>query len=306
MSASPQPNTSVIVVSYRTGPALRDCVESVLGQEGLSELILVDNGNPPEVLAWLGARAAADPRLTLLSGHGNVGFAAGCNRGVAASRGAFILLLNPDCVIEPGTLLHGAGLLSRRPEAALVGGRLVNPDGTDQRGGRRNLLTPGRAVAEALRLDRFWPGVERVNRHQERVPDAPIPVECISGACMLMPRAVFERVGGMDEGYFLHVEDIDFCLRVGRLGGVVLFDPDFRVRHRKGTSAAPAMRVEWHKARGFMRYFHKHFRTSHGLAILGLVDLLVLLRFAVRAVFLGIGRASAGRGLNMLPLLAIL
>jgi GT2 family glycosyltransferase len=306
MPAGRHEGTSVIVVSYRTGPALRDCVESVLGQDGLAELVVVDNGNPSETLAWLAARAAADPRLKLLTGHGNVGFAAGCNRGVAASRGGLVLLLNPDCVIEPGTLLHGAGLLRRRPDAALVGGRLLNPDGTDQRGGRRNLLTPARAVAEALRLDRLIPGVERLNRHQERVPEEPIQVDCVSGACMLMRRASFDRVGGMDAGYFLHVEDIDFCLRVGRQGGVVLFDPDFRVRHRQGTSAAPATFVEWHKARGFIRYFHKHFRASHGLAILAFVDLLVLLRFAVRALFLGIRRAPAGRRLNMLPLLAIL
>ncbi|MBI1774579.1 MAG: glycosyltransferase family 2 protein [Proteobacteria bacterium] len=306
MSAAPLEGTSVIVVSYRTGPALRDCVESVLAQEGLAELIVVDNGNPAESLAWLGQRALADRRLRILSGHGNVGFAAGCNRGVAASGGAIILLLNPDCVLAEGTLSRGAALLAGHPGAALLGGRLVNPDGSDQRGGRRHLLTPGSAIIEALRLDRLIPGVKRVNRHEEPLPEAAIPVDCISGAFMLMPRPVFETVGGMDEGYFLHVEDADFCLRVGRQAGSILFAPDILVRHRQGTSAAPAILVEWHKARGFIRYFHKHFRSSHGLAILALVDLLVLARFAVRGLVMGLFRAMARPGLIALPLLAIL
>jgi GT2 family glycosyltransferase len=181
---------------------------------------------------------------------------------------------------------------------------LLNPDGSDQRGSRRRLLTPGRAIAEALGLDRL--GFEGVNRHREPLPSEPVAIDCISGAFMLMPRAVFERFGGMDEGYFLHVEDIDFCLRIGRSGGLVLFDPTLRVRHWQGTSRSPALRVEWHKARGFIRYFHKHFRNTHGLAILLGVDLLVLLRFAVRGLFSGFARRSAGPGLNTLPLLTIL
>jgi N-acetylglucosaminyl-diphospho-decaprenol L-rhamnosyltransferase len=296
--------TSVVVVSFHTGPALPDCVDSVLSQAGLVELIVVDNGNPEEARSWLASRAAADPRLKLITGHGNVGFAAGCNRGVAASRGGLILLLNPDCVIEPGTLVRGQALLAGRPEVALVGGRLLNPDGSDQRGGRRHLLTPGSAIVEALRLDLL--GLTRVNRHEERLPDGPVAVDCISGAFMLMPRRAYEAVGGMDEGYFLHVEDADFCLRVRRAGGIVLFDPDLRVRHRRGTSRSSVIRVEWHKARGFIRYFHKHFHNSPWLPILPLMDVLVLMRFALRAVFLGCARALAGFRLNMLPLLTIL
>ncbi len=138
------------------------------------------------------------------------------------------------------------------------------------------------------------------------MPAAAVPVDCISGAFMLMPRLVFETVGGMDAGYFLHVEDADFCLRVGREAGVVLFDPALRIRHRQGTSAAPALFVEWHKARGFIRYFHKHFRQSHGLAILACIDALVLVRFLARGLFLGCGWAIAWARLNMLPLLTIL
>ncbi len=110
MVVSPDAGTSVVIVSYYTGAALQDCVGSVLAQSGLSGLVLVDNGNPPDALAWLRSRAEADPRLRLITGHGNIGFAAGCNLGVAASAGELVLLLNPDRGIA-------ARSIDTRPEA---------------------------------------------------------------------------------------------------------------------------------------------------------------------------------------------
>ena len=143
----------------------------------------------------------AEPVLSLadaavaVAGCGSVGGLAAW--GLAgAGVGRLLLLLNPDCEIERGTLERGAALLASRPEAALVGGRLLNPDGTDQRGSRRRELTPGSAIVEALRLDLL--GLNRVNRHQDVLPEEPIAIDCISGAFMLMPRSVYEAVGGMD------------------------------------------------------------------------------------------------------------
>ena len=267
----------VVMVSYRTGPTLWTSLERVLADPAIGDVVVVDNGNDAATVAALRARAARDPRLSVLSGHGNVGFAAGCNLGARATARPVLLLLNPDCVVAPGSI---AGLLAAvgapaRPWLATV--RVLDPSGAEQRGGRRNPGTPWQCLVEALRLDRVLPRrwAPRLNLNDEPVPTGMIEVPAISGAFMAMERATFDALGGMDEGYFLHVEDLDFCLRHRRAGGVAYFVPDLTCTHVKGTSVASALVVERHKQRGFRRYFLKHFAASHSRLALELAWLVL-------------------------------
>ena len=250
--------TSVVVVSYHTGPSLQEAIVSVLAQDRPVELLLVDNGNPPETLAMLAAWAGREPRLRLLTGHGNVGFGTACNLGAQAARGDYLLLLNPDGELPPDALSvlqrHAEGL-SRR---WMIGPRILDGAGQDQAGSRRELLTPASAAVEALRLHRLFPRL-RLNLHRTPLPRRITPVPAISGACMFVRREEYWRIGGFDEGYFLHVEDLDLCLRFRRGGGEILFAPDVVVRHLGGTSGSPKAVVERHKARSFRRYFRQHF-----------------------------------------------
>ncbi|MDD9991418.1 MAG: glycosyltransferase, partial [Rhodospirillales bacterium] len=151
------------MVSYRTGPVLAHAIDAVLApdQEGVAELILVDNGNSPVEAAALARRAQTEPRLRLVTGHGNIGYARGCNLGAQGARGRYLLLLNPDCCLRRGAvpaLLAEAAALG---EDWMLGLRVRNADGTDQRGSRRALLTPVTVLVEALRLDRLSPTLFR-------------------------------------------------------------------------------------------------------------------------------------------------
>jgi GT2 family glycosyltransferase len=280
---------SAVMVTYHTGPALFGAVEAVLGQEALGELILVDNGNPQPVVAALQRLEVEQDRVELLSGHGNIGCAAGCNLGAAAARGNHLLFVNPDCLLPPGALTRFLEAARRTPRPAVFGARLSNADGTEQRGSRRGTLTPWTAVVEALRLDRLIPGdrrFARLNRHEQPVPADAVEVPVVSGACMFTALADFRALGGFDEGYFLHVDDIDFCFRMRRAGGQVVFLPQIPAVHYRSSSRAHPVIVEWHKARGFMRYFRKNFSASHGRLLIGLTNLAVVLRFAVKAGWL--------------------
>jgi GT2 family glycosyltransferase len=263
---------SVVVVSYRTGPTLHACLARVLAEPGVGEVVLVDNGNDAATLETVLRRAAAEPRLRVLTGHGNVGFAAGCNRGARATTGRLLLLLNPDCLIEPGSLdkLRAAVGDPAQPWIATV--RVLDETGAEQRGGRRNEGTPGQCLVEALRLGGVLTGL---NLNRAPLPGRLTAVPAISGAFMLMPRSTFDALGGLDEGYFLHVEDLDFCLRLRRAGGVAYFAPDVTCTHVKGTSAAPALAVERHKVHGFRRFFRTHFAASHPRVVLDGVWLLL-------------------------------
>ena len=285
----PGEGVSVVMVSYRTGEVLFPAIDAVLApdQEGVAELILIDNGNPPEAAAELARRAEADPRFTLVGGHGNIGFARGCNLGARRARCRHLLLLNPDCGLGPGAvpaLLAEAAALG---DHWMLGCRVLDPDGSDQRGSRRALLTPRTALVETFRLDRLAPRLfrhHRLNHHDRPLPGGTARVPAVSGACMMLPAATFRAVGGMDEGYFLHVDDLDLCLRLHRAGIPVYFVPHVEAVHHAGSSQASPLRVEWHKTRGFLRYFRVHFRTS---PLFFLLELLIgagaLGRFGIRA-----------------------
>src|SRR5204862_8079840 len=127
-----------------------------LGQVELLELIVVINGADATVRERLAHRAEEDGRIRLLDPGRNIGFAPGCNIGAAAARGEHLAFINPDCNLAPGTLTAILDVLSRQPKAWLIGGRLQHPGGREQRGGRREFMTPWRAFIEATRLDRLF------------------------------------------------------------------------------------------------------------------------------------------------------
>jgi len=284
------PDVSVIMVVYRTGPALFDSIAHVLAEPRVDELVLVDNGSAPRDAARLVELARAEPRLRLLQGHGNVGFARGCNLGARAAGSAYLVILNPDAYLRPGcvaALIEGAkGFTS----PCVVGARVLNTDGTEQRGARRGEVTPLTTLLSLSRLTRLIPAFRRfeIHRDEDPVPDGPIAVPTISGACFGVSHADFDAVGGFDEGFFLHVEDIDLCWRVRRAGGSVVFQPSAEVLHEGSTSRSLRIKVEYHKAQGLNRYFLKRADNPAGvllaLSISPLILLASLARPALRAL----------------------
>jgi GT2 family glycosyltransferase len=280
---------SAVMVTYQTGPALLRAIEAVLDQSDLQELVLVDNGNPAPVLAALRRLADSDDRVRLMTGHGNVGYAAACNLGARTARGDYLLFVNPDCLLPADAVAQFLAVAERAPQPAVLGCRLSNLDGTEQRGSRRAALTPGTALVETLRLDRMLPAnprILRLNLHDRPAPEDVAEVPVVSGACLFLAARDFRALDGFDEGYFLHVEDIDFCFRMRKAGGHVIFLPDLRPVHYRSTSRAHPVFVEWCKARGFLRYFRKNCADSHPRFVILLTNLGVCLRFAVRAGWL--------------------
>ena len=273
---------SIVMISYHTGPVLFASVKSALRQPHLSELIVVDNGNPPDVLARLQRLALSERCLRVLTGHGNIGFAAACNLGAKEVTAEFLLLLNPDCLLPPNALTDMMDGFNEMPEAMLAGCWLQNPDGSEQRGGRRQLLTPLTALAEAFSLHRFFK-IKRLNDHHTPMPTVTHEVQAISGALMCMHMFDFQRMGGMDEGFFLHVEDLDFCMRVRNAGGVIICVPRVKVTHMLSTSGdASSNFIEWQKTKGFVRYFDKHYHGKYLPGLLSLAKLAIYARCTVR------------------------
>lgn len=251
------PSIAAIVVSYHTGDVLFDCLAALEADEDISEIVLVNNGNPPATLARLDKLRGKLKRV----GEGvNRGFAAGVNLGVAASTADRFLIINPDAILQPGSVVALESAITNAAEPAIVGGRIFGADGREQRGSRRRKLTMRSAAATFLGagwLRTANPAFVNINRHREPQPEGPVPMDAVSGALMYMTRHGFERLGGFDEGYFMHVEDLDICRRAEADGGAVIYTPFASALHHGATSDAPSLVIEKYKAAGFNRYFRK-------------------------------------------------
>ena len=262
-------DVSIIIVNFNAGHRLTDCVTSILEAPDRAEIIVVDNRSDDDSLERLLAAHGRRKRLQIIRNPANLGFARACNIGARQATGEYLFYLNPDCLIQTHTLTTLTTALARNPEAGMVGGRLLNPDGTEQPGSRRDIPDPWRAFVHLAGLYRFVKAQPALfsdfSRHREAVPESEITVEAVSGACMMVPRTVVAATGGFDEAYFLHVEDLDWCLRIRQQGWKILFVPGARVIHAKGgCSHRRPIRVEWHKHLGLTRFYWKFFRRRHG------------------------------------------
>ncbi len=275
---------SVVMVSYNTGPALFAAVKSVLRQDQLAELILVNNGNPPDMIARLQQIALTEPRLKIVTGGGNLGFARGANLGVAQATGPYVLLLAPSYLLPPEGLRTMMNAFDSSAGAMLAGCRVLAPDNSHYHGIRGEFLSPKAALKSLLGLSRLRraekPGPEETH-------DTPVP----AGGCLLMRRADYQRLGGMDERFFLQqVGELDLCLRVHLARGRIVAVPQVAATRMPGISKVRTPSAEWQKARGYVNYFRKHFTGQVMFGLLPLVVAAISVRFAARSVANSIAR----------------
>ncbi|MGB5405647.1 MAG: glycosyltransferase family 2 protein [Thiogranum sp.] len=281
---------SVIIVNHNSNDELTQCVTSTFKAAPDTRVIVVDNASTDESLSQLEASFKNDFRLHIQRNQTNQGFAVACNKGARLAEGAYLWYMNPDCVVDEYTLPAMLSCLDENPGAGMVGGLLLNPDGTEQAGGRRTVPTPWRTLVRVFKLsglEKRYPQLfSDFNLHQQPLPDRPIEVEAISGACMLVRREALEDVGELDEGYFLHCEDLDWCMRFRQKGWKILFVPDARVTHYLGTCGrSRPVFVEWNKHKGMMRFYRKFFRHQYPGILMWLVSIGVWLRFGLLAMY---------------------
>jgi GT2 family glycosyltransferase len=250
---------AVVIVNFHAGEVLAETVRRAMLQPEVAELVVVDNGSAPgEVDAALAGHDAR--RVRRLDLPENPGFAVACNRGVKLTESPWILFLNPDCWLPEHCLSALAKVAMPQSVLGVLGAALIDRDGHPDPASMRRDPSPLRAIATATGLDRYawrWPWLQGI-----ALPmgdnEAPRRVDAISGALMLVRREAFHAVGGFDEGYFMHAEDLDLCRRVRGLGFEVWCAPAVRVLHLKGVSSRRRrFRVAYAKHRSMLRYFEK-------------------------------------------------
>ncbi|MGQ9660466.1 MAG: glycosyltransferase family 2 protein [Thermochromatium sp.] len=298
LDRGPVPAVSLILVNYNAGPLLTAAVGAALASSIPVEVIVSDNGSHDDSLARLRQVYGQETRLRILEHGVNLGFAAANNRALPLARAERLLFLNPDCVIEPDTLERLIAILDARPDVGMIGCLVKNPDGSEQVACRRAIPDPWTALQHLFRLDRLTRSGtgRRLDQRHRPLPTTPIEVEAISGSFMLTTRRALEQVGPLDEGYFLHGEDLDWCVRFQAAGLKILFVPDVSVIHHQGTcSRSEPLAVEYHKHRSMERFFRKHQMQRYPRLFGWLVILGIWVHFALKAIAITIRRTSGGR-----------
>lgn len=274
---------SMVVVNYNSGFFLAECVRSSISQ--VDEICVVDNASSDNSLDACRHQFKGLSRVSYVRNDKNIGFAAACNVGLSRVNGDIILFLNPDCSLGPKSVSEMLRVLTENPKNGMVGGLLLNPDGTEQGGGRRAVPTPWRSFVRAIglyKLSNRWPKLfDDFYLHKRPLTDYAVEVEAISGACMMVDRKAVDDVGVWDDGYFLHCEDLDWCMRFRSKGWKILFVPSARVIHALGScSGSRPLFVEWHKHKGMVRFYRKFFKHQYPCGLMWLASFGVWLRFS--------------------------
>lgn len=255
---------SVLVVNYRAYDELDACLASLHphvapgADADVIEVIVVDHDSQGEGLA---AVQRQHPWVRWLPTAENRGFAAGVNRAAAVARGQYLLLLNPDCVVQGDVARELVTALAAYPRAAVAGGTVRESDGTLQASARHFPgLTTGLAGRTSV-LSRWWPSNPLTRRNLAALSPGQqtVEVDWVSGACLLVRREAFDLVGGMDEQFFLYWEDADFCYRLKQQGWGTVYTATSGVTHHTGRSSAKRhapSRVAFHQSA--FRYHWKH------------------------------------------------
>lgn len=278
---------SVVIVNYNSGELLGACVRSVLASNVPVEIVVSDNGSCDDSISSLKS-AIASPNLKILENGANLGFSKANNIALKETSGDYILFLNPDCVIRPDTLQSMRKVMESNPDAGMSGCMIRNLDGSEQAGCRRNVPTPWRSMVRVFRLSRLFgnhPKFRSFVLVGQPLPEKPAEIEAISGAFMFVRRSSMEKVGPLDEHYFLHCEDLDWCMRFRKMGYSILFVPDVEITHRKGgSSGGRPIFVEWHKHKGMIRFYRKFFRHQYPSMLMIAVFMLVWARFLAKSL----------------------
>jgi len=288
---------SVIVVSWNTRELLRQCLQSIVDEPGvqilaagadpaqpaqpgqvLVEIVVVDNASDDGSAQMV---QADFPQARLIANRHNAGFARANNQAIAQARGRVLFLLNPDAYLLPGALAGLARFLRDHPEAAAAGPNVLNPDGSWQAAVFR-FATLWDLFCEAVFLSVLWPRSPLFARKELGGFDrnAVREVDWVQGCALAVRRTVWDVVGPFDEGYWMYVEELDWCRRAKGLGYRIFFTPDAQVIHYGKRSVAKARSSVM--PLGFRSHF-RYYRKFDGRAKELAVRLIALLQMGLRA-----------------------
>jgi GT2 family glycosyltransferase len=285
---------SIVFVSYHSGREILNCLDSIAASGTLRplEIIVVDNASADDSVKLLGARLG----IHLITNEENLGLSRAVNQGLRVAQGDYLLVLNPDILVKPGSLDALADFLDANPKAGMAGAKLLNEDGSLQYS-CRSFYTLWTILLRRTPLGKLFKNSKAIRRHLmlDYDHETPAKVDWILGACMMTHRRALADVGGMDERFFLYFEDVDWCYRMDRRGWEVWYAPSSEITHiyRRASARNPFSRSLLAHISSFFHYYEKWNPVSYlakryrnpvkvlGLLILDALALAIALAAAV-------------------------
>lgn len=274
-------DVSIIIVSWNVADLLRRCLRSIAQTSSTafsSEVLVVDSASQDETVAVVREEF---PWVTLLPQPENLGFTRCNNIGLAQARGRYLFLLNPDTELAPGSLLTLITYLEEHPDVGIIGPRTLNTDGTVQ-SSRRRFPTLIVGLFESTWLQPLSPPGLLDHYFVREAPDTAVtPVDWVQGSALLTRRQVYETIGGLDEGFVMYSEELDWCHRAKAAGWQVVYHGEAAITHHGGQSSGQATafsHIQFQRSK--LRYFRKH----HGHWAAHLVQMVLALNYLAQII----------------------
>lgn len=272
-------DVSFVIVSWNAREFLRQCLASITADACRFpfEVVVVDNASRDGSAAMV---AENFPEVKLIRSEENLGFAKGNNLGMSVSTGRFLCLINSDVKLLPGCVSGLVDYLEGNPEVGMIAPRILGSDGALQRS-RRGFPTLWNMFCRAIALDTLFPraglfcGYEMTHVDDRRIANA----EVLSGCFWMIRRAALERVGGLDEGFFMYAEDTDWCLRFRKHGLRTVYFPDVEAIHYGGASSSNSpVRFFIERHRADIQCWRKHHSSLSSAAFTAILTSHLVLR----------------------------
>lgn len=256
-------------------------LDSLLEGSVQPHVVVVDNASSDHSMEIAKNDPKYQGKVDFVTNDDNIGFARANNQILRTRRAKYYLLMNPDCVLDVNAVGEFVSNMESDTEIGLAGGTLKNVDGTIQKTSKRRFPTPVSALARTLGIHRFGLSNKKLSDFdlatETSAEGAVEEVEAISGALMFVRGSVLSRVGLLDEGFFMHCEDLDWCKRFWDAGSKVAYVPSAIALHHKGGSGR-SPRVVWHLHQGMIRFYRKHYKQQYPLPVTFLVYAGIYLR----------------------------
>jgi GT2 family glycosyltransferase len=289
---------AVIIISFNVEKLLKECIESVYREtkNARFDIWVIDNHSRDDSVRML---KRDFPQIHLIENADNVGFTRANNQAIRQCRSDYVLLLNPDTLIQDGAIDRMVQFMDEHPDVGVSGCRVLNEDGSLQLACRRSIPSPSVAFFRLTGLSRLFPHSQRMAKYNLTYldPAKSHEVDAVSGAFLLIRRQTMDQIGLLDETFWIYGEDIDWCIRAKKAGWQVMYYPDAHILHYKGVGCSTNSRkTSYEFYRAMYLFYRKHFAKDHS----PIVNLLVYMGIFAKAVlslkwFVPSAKVRAGR-----------
>lgn len=269
---------SIIIVNFNTKDLLRGTIESVIRttKDIEYEIFISDNGSTDGSIEMVKSEY---PKIILIENGENLGFSKANNIAIKSCSGRYVLLLNSDTVVLEDCLNRCLGYMDNNKDIGALGCKVMLADGKLDHACKRGFPSPEASLYYMLRLDRLYPENKRFGQYTLNYLDEDTinEVDSLTGAFMMVRRETFEKIGLLDEDFFMYGEDIDWCYRIKEAGWKIVYYPEAEIIHYKGgSSKRKRSKTIYEFYRAMYLFYNKHYKSKYNIFIRYMVYIAIL------------------------------